>query len=111
MNLIINRKKYPVLLAKNATAQAFSQLLPLSLDMEELNGNEKYAYLGETLPSAPHCPVQVHTGDIMLFGGNCLVVFYKSFTTRYSYSRIGNIQDVSGLCETLGKDGVKITIE
>lgn len=111
MKLIVNHKKFDVQLAKNTTALAFEQLLPISLDMEELNGNEKYAYLGEALPSAPQCPTQIHAGDIMLFGGNCLVIFYKSFTTRYAYTRIGYIQDVNNLCETLGKDGVRITIE
>lgn len=75
MKLIVNHKKFDVQLAKNTTALAFEQLLPISLDMEELNGNEKYAYLGEALPSAPQCPTQIHAGDIMLFGGNCLVIF------------------------------------
>ena len=33
----------------------------------------------------------------MLYGNNCLVVFYKSFNTSYSYTKIGHIENLSDL--------------
>lgn len=111
MKLIINHKQFAVRPANNTSARAFAEILPLTLDMNELNGNEKYAYLGEHLPAEPQCPKEIQAGDIMLFGSNCLVVFYESFRTRYAYSRIGKIQDTEGLREALGKETVKVTIE
>uniref|UniRef100_A0AB33JHD9 Cyclophilin-like fold protein n=5 Tax=unclassified Prevotella TaxID=2638335 RepID=A0AB33JHD9_9BACT len=111
MYIIINQRRYPVQLEQNATAQAFVSLLPLVLDMEELNGNEKYVYLGEHLPSEPQCPGMINAGDIMLFGSNCVVVFYESFRTHYAYSRIGRVLSTEGLRLALGKSNVKVAFE
>jgi|SRR3712207_1748987 len=111
MNLIINHKKYPVRLDNGITARALVELLPITLDMEELNGNEKFVYLAECLPSEPACPGTIHAGDIMLFGSNCLVVFYQTFRTRYAYSRIGRVEDAEELREALGKSDVRIIFE
>lgn len=45
----------------------------------------------------------------MLWGNNCLVLFYEDFTTSYSYTRIGKIVDVDGLISALkGNAALKI---
>ena len=82
-------------LANNATAQAFNALIliPMTLNMTELNSNEKYKYIDSTLPTNAACPGTIHAGDILLYGNNCIVVFYKTFSTSYSYSKIGKITD------------------
>ena len=80
-------------LANNATAQAFNALMPMTLNMTELNGNEKYKYIDSTLPTNAACPGTIHARDILLYGNNCVVVFYKTFSTSYSYSKIGKITD------------------
>ena len=54
-------------LANNATAQAFNALIPMTLNMTELNGNEKYKYIDSTLPTNAACPGTIHAGDILLF--------------------------------------------
>ena len=95
-------------LANNATAQAFDALLPTTLSMTELNGNEKYKYLGTTLPTNASCPGTIHAGDILLYGNNCVVVFYKSFSTSYSYTKIGKITDPTGLEAAVGAGGVEV---
>ena len=95
-------------LANNATAQAFDALLPTSLSMTELNGNEKYKYLDTTLPTNASCPGTIHAGDILLYGNNCVVVFYKTFNTSYSYTKIGKITDPTGLEAAVGSGGVEI---
>lgn len=95
-------------LANNATAQAFNALLPTTLSMTELNGNEKYKYLDTTLPTNASCPGTIHAGDILLYGNNCVVVFYKTFNTSYSYTKIGKITDSTGLEEAVGAGGVAV---
>lgn len=59
--------------------------------MSELNGNEKYYYFEETLPSNATQIGTIQTGDIMLYGSDCLVLFYDTFSTSYRYTRIGKI--------------------
>ena len=72
-------------------------MLPQKYTMNELNGNEKYAYLDKTLPTDSHNPNKINKGDIMLFGNNCLVIFYKTFNTNYSYTKIGHIESLPDL--------------
>ena len=102
MKVQIRDKAYTALLEDNETARAFASLLPMELHMTELNGNEKYHYLMGSLPSAPAGIGHIEAGDIMLFGDDCVVLFYQSFDTPYSYTRIGRIISADGLAEQLG---------
>ncbi|MBP5273037.1 MAG: hypothetical protein ILO43_08775 [Clostridia bacterium] len=108
MKLIIGDKTFSVRLEDNATARAVKAQLPLDLLMTELNGNEKYYYYSE-LPSDPRRVGTVHAGDIMLYGGNTLVLFYKTFDTNYSYTRIGSVENPEGLAQALGAGDVSVT--
>lgn len=98
-------------LEDNAAARSFSALLPMTVTMAELNGNEKYHYLEDTLPTDSIRPGTIHNGDLMLFGTNCLVIFYKTFSSSYSYTRLGRVDDPSGLATALGKGDVTVTFE
>jgi hypothetical protein len=111
MRVIVGDKIFSATLADNATADAFRDLLPLTLDMTELNGNEKYNYLSTRLPNAPVNPGTIHAGDIMLYGNSCVVLFYKTFNTSYSYTRIGAIDDPTGLAEALGTGQATVRFE
>ena len=93
----INNKKLGIDLENNTTTSALIKLLPLELSMNDLNGNEKYVYLNESLPTNTYSPKHIEAGDIMLFGDNCLVIFYESFDTSYSYSKIGHINNLPSL--------------
>ena len=93
----INNKKLGIDLENNSTASALIKLLPLELSMNDLNGNEKYVYLNESLPTNTYSPEHIEAGDVMLFGDNCLVIFYESFDTSYSYSKIGHINNLPSL--------------
>lgn len=93
----INGKSYNAVLDDNDTAAAFAEKLPQSFNMSELNGNEKYIYLNYSLPVNSYDPKQILAGDIMLYGDNCLVIFYKTFSTRYSYTKIGHIEGLADL--------------
>ena len=81
-------------LEKNTTTVALLKMLPLSLSMNDLNNNEKYAYLEESLPTNTFSPKRVEAGDVMLFGNNCLVIFYKTFDTDYNYTKIGHVDNL-----------------
>ena len=93
----INNKKLGIDLENNSTTSALIKLLPLELSMNDLNGNEKYVYLNESLPTNTYSPKHIEAGDVMLFGNNCLVIFYKSFDTNYDYSKIGHIDSLPEL--------------
>ncbi|HEY4785759.1 MAG TPA: cyclophilin-like fold protein [Bacteroidales bacterium] len=95
----------------NATAKAFTALLPITVNMTELNGNEKYHYLSGNLPSSPENPSAIHAGDLMLYNTNCIVLFYETFATSYSYTPIGFIDNPTGLKAALGSNNPVITFE
>lgn len=84
----------------NSAARELYSRLPLNIDMSDMP-HEKYCYLGFTLQTSEEKPGNIHAGDIMLWGNNCLVVFYEDFATSYSYTKIGTIVDVDGLALAL----------
>ena len=93
IKVIVDGTKYNAKIEENETAQSLVNMLPLELNMSELNGNEKYIYLNKTLQTNLYNPKHIESGDIMLYGNDCLVVFYKSFDTPYSYTKIGHIEN------------------
>ncbi|WP_158267448.1 cyclophilin-like fold protein [Adhaeribacter arboris] len=111
MRIKIGTRTFTAILYGNATATAFKALLPLTLNMSELNGNEKFFDLAASLLVNAANPGTIQTGDLMLYGSKTLVLFYKSFPTSYNYTKLGRIQDVAGLTAALGSGNVKITFE
>ena len=111
MQMKIGNKEYSVVLQDNNTTKALQEILPMTVKMSEFNGNEKYYHFREALPSKPEHIGQIKTGDIMLFGDDCLVVFYKDFKTTYSYTRIGHIENAVDLEQMLGRGSVTVTFE
>ena len=93
----INNETFEMDLEDNSTVSALVKMLPLYLSMSDLNGNEKYAYFDKPLPTNTYSPRHIEAGDVMLFGDNCLVIFYESFDTSYSYSKIGRINNMPSL--------------
>ena len=109
IDIDIHGTTFTAQLEDNATARAFLDLLPTTLTMDELNGNEKYHYLNSPLPSEPQRVGTIHAGDIMLYGNDCIVVFYQTFRTPYSYTRIGSITDPTQLAAALGSAAASVT--
>ena len=107
IKVIIDDISYDIKLENNDTVLAFIKLLPKELTMSELNGNEKYVYMDESLPTNSFNPQHINSGDVMLYGNNCLVIFYKSFDTNYSYTKIGHINNL----ENLGNGSIKVKFE
>ena len=105
----LNGQKLKINLEDNSTTSALIKLLPLSLSMNDLNDNEKYAYLDESLPTNTFSPKHIESGDVMLYGDNCLVIFYKSFSTNYDYTKIGHIDNLPNLGD--GEVSISISTE
>ncbi len=97
MKIIIDNQEYIVNLENNSTVNKMLELLPLEIEMNELNGNEKYYYLDKSLPNNPKLVDKINKGDVMLYGDNCIVIFYKTFNTSYTYTKIGHIDNLPDL--------------
>lgn len=108
--LTVNGAAYPVTLRDSQSTRALIRQLPMTLTLSELHGNEKYAHLPEALPTDPVQPGSLHAGDLMLYGTDCLVLFYQSFSSSYSYTPLGQIQHPDGLASALGAGSVPVTL-
>lgn len=111
IEILVGDTAFTVQLADTQAADQLVKSLPLELDMQELNGNEKYSYLSQPLPTSESQPAFIHTGDLMLFGSDCLVLFYKDFSTAYRYTPLGRLSDPQGLSEVLGRGNVTVTLQ
>ena len=86
-------------------------LLPMTIKMDELNENEKKFDLSVNLLTNASNPRTIQAGDLMIWGFNTLVLFYRTFPTSYSYTRLGRINDTKGLAAAVGSADVTVTYE
>ena len=95
----------------NEAASAWLKLLPVTLTMSDLNGNEKYTRLAKSLPARPtEKPETIKAGELMIWSGNTLVLFYKTFSNAYGgYVRLGYVEDTSSLANALGEGNVTVS--
>ena len=111
IEMIVNGHKFEISVYDNETAKAFCSVLPLTIEMKELNGNEKYHYLNTRLPSVASTVERISCGDLMLYGSDCIVLFYKNFSTSYRYTKIGKVNNPEDLERVLGTQTVTITFQ
>ena len=109
--LTVNGKAFQAIFYKNKTADELVKKMPVTLNMKELNGNEKYHYFNEEFPTDERAQGEIKAGDIMMYGSDCLVTFYKSHKTSYEYTTVGKIGDAAGFAKAVGSGNVKITFE
>lgn len=109
MEIQVNGKNFRAVLEDNAAAQAFWRELPLSVSMEELNGNEKFYKFSKQFPSDDQSIGSIHSGDLMLYNGSYIVLFYQDFSTSYRYTRLGHIENPDVLAEAVGKGDVEVS--
>lgn len=111
LKIIIGYSAFIATLQNNETANEFKKLLPFTIKMIELNGNEKYHDLWVELPVHSFSPGINRTGDLMLYGSSTLVLFYKTFTTLFSYTKLGQIDNPDGLAQALGTGNMSLTFD
>ena len=95
--------------AETDGAQALKELLaqgPVTISMSDYGGFEKVGSLGQSLP-ASNSQTTTQAGDIVLYQGNQIVIFYGS--NSWSYTRLGKISDLTGWEEALGGGDISVT--
>ncbi|MBS0583092.1 MAG: hypothetical protein JSS42_08330 [Proteobacteria bacterium] len=108
MWMTVGEHRFAITLADTDAARAFATRFPLTLDMAELNGNEKHVDLPKALPTDASRPGTIHNGDLMLYGSSTVVVFYETFRSSYSYTRLGRVEDPVDLARVLGRRSVRV---
>ena len=111
IKLTINGNVFDATLDDNPSTRAFIEKFPLEVTMNELNGNEKYYKFKENFPSADERTGKISTGDIMLYDSSYVVLFYKDFSTGYSYTRLGRVLNTAEFAKTLGDGNVTVKFE
>lgn len=109
--ITIKNKKYEAILYDNSTTKELIKKIPITITMSDLNENEKYYNFSKSFSTSSENVANINKGDIMLFGDNCLVIFYKSFSTHYKYTKLGYIKNTEDLENSFGKGGISITFE
>ena len=111
IKVIIGTKVFVATLFENETAKELKKILPITLNMRDLNKNEKYFHFPKSFPMDKFSPKMINSGDLMLWNDNSLVLFYETFSTNYQYTKVGKIDNPNMLAQTLGSDHIKITFD
>ena len=108
MKLIIDNTVVPVTWEQNASTAALQKLLPLTIKMSPYGGFEQVGDIGQNITSEDK-QITTQYGDIVLYAGNKLVIFYGS--NSWAYTRLGHI-DLSKqeLTALLNRDGVTVQL-
>lgn len=109
MWMSIGEHRFAITLADTEAAREFAAMLPFTIDMPDLNNNEKHAELPKSLPTNASRPGTIRNGDLMLYGSQTLVVFYLTFNSSYSYTHLGRVDDPADLPQALGRGTARIT--
>ena len=81
INITVGDTTFPATLQDIPAARELLNCMPLTIDMRELNGNEKYHYFDSSFTTESERVGSIQSGDLMLYGSDCLVLFYDSFST------------------------------
>ena len=109
MNVQVGDVSFTAALEENDAVSALIEMMeegPVTLEMDDYSGFEKVGPLGTSLP-ASNSQTTTQAGDIVLYQGNQIVMFYGS--NSWSYTRIGHITDLTGWEEALGSGSVTVT--
>ncbi|MGI6220522.1 MAG: cyclophilin-like fold protein [Coriobacteriales bacterium] len=113
LNIKVGDKTLEAVLADTPAAQALAEQLaqgPLTLQLSEYGGFEKVGPLGFEL-SANDEEITTEPGDILLYQGNQLTIYYDENT--WSFTRLAKIEGATteSLLDTLGEGDVEVTLE
>ena len=108
-NVEVGGESFTATLENNSAAAALAEMLrsePLTIEMSDYAGFEKVGSLGTRLP-ASNAQTITSSGDIVLYNGSQIVIFYGS--NSWSYTRLGRIDDLDGWADALGSGDVAVT--
>lgn len=109
MNVQIGSSIFTATLEANPAVDSFTKMMesaPVVIRMSDYSGFEKVGPLGTSLP-AGNSQTTTQSGNIVLYNGNQIVIFYGS--NSWNYTRLGKIDDLSGWAEALGSGDVTVT--
>ena len=105
----IKGTEYQFEFASTEAANQIKAKLPLNVQMTNLNENEVYyQFPSDSFTTNTKSVGTINMGDIYLYQNNCLVLFYKTFQPRYSYTELGKLKNPSGLDELIGSNDVEV---
>ncbi|MCC8061568.1 MAG: hypothetical protein LIO81_12170 [Clostridiales bacterium] len=109
MNVQVGSSTFTATLESNEAVDELKKMMengPVTISMSDYSGFEKVGALGTNLPTS-NSQTTTHAGDIVLYNGNQIVIFYGS--NSWSYTRLGKIDDLSGWETALGSGNVDVT--
>ena len=112
LKLYIDEKQVPVIWEDNESVRTlfeYTENNPLTIDMNMYGGFEQVGSLGTKLPTDDH-NIVTEAGDIVLYNGNQIVIFYGS--NSWSYTKLGRIEnaDADYMKQLLGSNDVVLSI-
>ena len=112
MRMMIGDAEVSVEWHDNESVEALRDLVrdgPLTIQMSMYGGFEQVGPIGSALPRNDS-QTTTEAGDIVLYSGNQIVIFYGS--NSWAYTRLGHITGLSKaeLTEMLGNGNVTVTI-
>ena len=111
LNITIGALVFTATLEDNPSTAAFKAMLPLKINMSELNRKEKFYDLSSPLPVNARPFDTIESGALMLYGDNTLVLFYTHFANTYTYTKLGQVNNPLGLAEALGKGDAVVAFD
>lgn len=109
MTVQVGESTFTATLEENAAVDALVEMMEhgsVTIQMSDYAGFEKVGALGSSLPTSNR-QTTTQAGDIVLYQGNQIVLFYGS--NSWSYTRLGKIDDLTGWTEALGGGDVSVT--
>lgn len=109
MKVQVGDSVFTATLEENEAVNALVEMMeeaPVVIEMSDYSGFEKVGPLGTSLPTS-NSQTTTQAGDIVLYNGNQIVIFYGS--NAWSYTRLGHIDDLTGWEEALGSGAVTVT--
>lgn len=111
LKVTIGNKEFTATLNDSEAARELVKLLPMIINMRDHGGFEKTSSLSKSLPGRATNPGRIEVGDLMIWSGSSLVLFYSAHRTSYSYVKLGRIDNTSGMLEAMGRGSVNVKFE
>ena len=108
MKLFINDEEIPVTWESNDSVDKLKSMLPLTIQMSMYGGFEQVGSIGSDITRDDE-QITTDYGDIVLYSGNQIVVFYGA--NSWAYTKLGHMNMTKDeLTKLIGNGDVEITL-